>query len=150
MNIVRICQYKYPGQVEIGNISFRKPDDEILIAAWNVPDEPQPTEAELLAYGQEHQRAIEINALSLELAVTIQYLIDQTAKAKQYENAVSCASYASSTIETWKLEADTFIAWRDSVWAYAYEQLAIYSGNEEPLPNVEQFMASLPQIQWPD
>jgi hypothetical protein len=150
MNIVQICQYKYPGQVEIGNISFRKPEDEILIAIWNVPNEPRPTEEDLLAYAQEHKRAIEINALSLELASTIQYLIEQTAKSKSYENAVSCASYANSTNEAWKLEADTFIAWRDSVWSYAYEQLAIYSSNEEPLPSVEQFMVSLPQIQWPD
>jgi hypothetical protein len=148
MNIVQICQYKYPGQIEVNNISFRKPDDGILIATWNVPNQTQPTEAELLAYGQEHERAIDINALSLELAATIQHLIDQTAKSKQYENAVSCASYANSTMLNWKLEADTFIAWRDSVWAYAYEQLAIYSGNEEPLPSITEFMASLPQIQW--
>jgi len=148
MNIVQICQYKYPNQVENTNITFRKPDSEILISTWSVPNEPRPTEAELLAYGQEHKRAIEINALSLELAATIQYLVDQTAKYKNYENAVSCASYANSTIEAWKVEADTFIAWRDSVWFYAYLQLELYSGNEEPLPSVEQFMAALPQIEW--
>jgi len=149
MNIVQICQYKYPGQVEIGNITFRKPSDEILIETWKVPDEPKPTEAELLAYGLEHQRAIEINALSLDLAATIQYLIEQISRSKQYESAVSCASYANSTNETWKIEADTFIAWRDTVWVYAYEQLATYSGNQAPLPTVEQFIASLPAIIWP-
>jgi hypothetical protein len=85
-----------------------------------------------------------------EIADLIESLVDDTARSKQYENGVSLASYANSTVEQWKLEAATFIAWRDSVWAYAYEQLAIYSGNEEPLPSVDQFMESLPKIQWPD
>lgn len=148
MNIVDICQYKYPGQIDKGNIEFRKPEREILIAYWNVPDEPQPTEAELLAYGQEHQRAIEVHALSIDCASRMESVINNTARERQYDNGVSCAGYANSTNEIWKAEADAFIAWRDKVWEYAFNKMQEYLSNEKPLPTLEAFIEALPKIEW--
>lgn len=149
MNIVDICEYKYPGQIELGHISFRKPDQEILIDQWLVPNEQQPTEADLLSYGLEHQLAIEVNALSIDCAARLQYLIEQTAKAKNYESALSCVSYSSSQNVQWKAEADTFIVWRDSVWAYAYNLLDEALSGIIPIPTVETVINGIPVIVWP-
>ena len=97
MNVVEICQYKYPGQVEAENISFRQPEEEILIAMWKVPNEPQPTEKELLEYGVLHERAIEINTTTINVTPLAENVIDNTARSKGYGDGVSCSSYATST-----------------------------------------------------
>lgn len=47
MNIVEIVEVVYPGAIEAGLVSFRKPEEDILIAYWGLED-PQPTEQELL------------------------------------------------------------------------------------------------------
>lgn len=149
INIVQICQYKYPGQVEKMNITFRQPEQEILIATWNVPNEPQPTEQELIDYGIANQRAIEIDSTSRDAAPSVQNVIDATAKAKSYADGVSCASYATSTNAQWKAEAQAFIDWRDSVWNDLYQLLATLQGNQDPIPSVQEIINSLPAIQWP-
>ena len=149
INIVQICQYRYPGQVENMNITFRQPDQEILIATWKVPNEPQPTEQELIDYGLANERAIEIDSTSRNAAPSAQHIIDATAKAKSYADGVSCASYATSSNAQWKAEAQCFIDWRDSVWNYLYQLLATLSGNQEPIPSVQEIINQLPIIVWP-
>lgn len=150
MNIVEICTFKYPGQIKLGNISFRKPDDEILIDYWNVPNEPQPTEQELIDYGIANARAIEINQTAINAAQQSQLVIDTTARSKGYGDGVSCASYATSTNVQWKNEAVAFIDWRDSVWNYLYALLAAISGSSDPIPSVQEILNGIPPIVWPN
>ena len=79
----------------------------------------------------------------------IQSLIDQTAASRQYADGVALASYATSTVPAWAAEAAAFIAWRDSVWAYAYAQFAAVQSSQRPQPHVGEFLAELPTITWP-
>lgn len=132
------------------NITFRQPEQEILIATWNVPNEQQPTEQELIDYGIANQRAIEIDSTSREAAPSVQYVIDKTAQSKSYADAVSCASYSTSSNTQWKAEAECFIVWRDSVWNYLYQLLATLEGNQDPIPSVQEILDSLPVIVWPN
>lgn len=53
----------------------------------------------------------------------IQDLIDMHAQSRRYDNGNSLATYVSSTIPQWAAEATAFVAWRDTVWAYAYAEL---------------------------
>ena len=39
---------------------------------------------------------------------------------------------------------------RDSCWEYGYATLAALEGSQEPIPTVEQFIAGLPKIVWPE
>ncbi len=57
LNIVQVCQAKYPGEVEKLNITFRQTDFDILIASWNVEGVERPTEAELLAEADQYEAA---------------------------------------------------------------------------------------------
>jgi hypothetical protein len=150
MTIMDVINFLYPDAIKSNLVMFRMPDAELLIAEWNIPNVPQPTEQELLDYGIEHERAITINALSLQATPMLQSIIDATAKAKSYENGISCASYANSTNVQWAAEAQAFIAWRDSVWSYAINLLATLQGNEEPIPSIEDVIAGMPQITWPE
>lgn len=75
--------------------------------------------------------------------------LDSVVQAKGYDSIVSCVSYATSTDETFRGEAQAAIAWRDAVYRRGYEILAdIPDGVTTP----EQVMALLPQpaeFGWP-
>lgn len=79
----------------------------------------------------------------------IQLHIDATAQARQYSDGISLASYDSSTNPIWAAEAQTFIAWRDAVWAYAFTELEKVKNGTRPQPSIEELLAELPVISWP-
>lgn len=84
-----------------------------------------------------------------ETKLRITQWLDSVVQAKGYDNIVSCASYASSSDDTFRAEAQAAIAWRDAVYRRGYEILAdIPEGVTTP----EQVMALLPQpteFGWP-
>jgi len=72
--------------------------------------------------------------------------VEATARARGYTSAVSCATYAASTIPAWKAESVAFVAWRDAVWTAALASLeAVKAGG--PIP--DNPLTGLPQMQWP-
>lgn len=79
----------------------------------------------------------------------IQLHIDATAQVRQYADGISLASYDSSTNATWAAEAQTFVAWRDQVWAYAFLELEKVKNGQRPQPSIEEFLQELPVISWP-
>lgn len=74
---------------------------------------------------------------------------DTVAQEKQFDGAVSIATYVTSLNAQWKAQADTFIAWRDSVWEYAYQEFDKFQSGQRPMPTIADFIAELPVIQWP-
>jgi hypothetical protein len=76
--------------------------------------------------------------------------INDKAAEKSYGSGVSCTSYKDSTNPQWAAEAKAFIAWRDSVYTYAYDYLAKSQSGEIQNPNVENFLSGVPVISWPN
>lgn len=74
--------------------------------------------------------------------------INNKAKEKDYQDGYACASYANSTNATWKQEATDFIAWRDSVWSYAYNILSQVENGEIPPPSLVEFINNAPKLVW--
>ena len=84
--------------------------------------------------------------------VAIRDYVDATAQTRNYDNAVSCASYVNSTNPQWAAEAQAFVAWRDAVWAYVFAELAKVENGQREQPTIEQFMAELVAtvpMEWP-
>lgn len=79
----------------------------------------------------------------------IQTHVDNAARSKLFRDGVTLASYVSSSIPQWAAEAQAFVAWRDAVWAYAYQELARVMGGERAQPTVAEIIAELPLISWP-
>lgn len=79
----------------------------------------------------------------------IQAHIDTTARGKNYADGTSLASYISSTVAAWAAEAGAFITWRDDVWLYVYAQLAAVEAGQRTQPSVNELLAELPKITWP-
>lgn len=84
-----------------------------------------------------------------DFAAAIQAHIDGTARAREYNDAVTCASYAASTIPAWRADGEAFVSWRDGVWAYAFEQLALVQAGQRTQPTIAELIAELPPIAWP-
>lgn len=84
-----------------------------------------------------------------EYANSIQQHIDSTAQIRQYSDGISLASYDSSTNPAWAAEAQTFVAWRDAVWVYAFTELEKVKAGTRPQPSIDELLAELPVISWP-
>ncbi len=148
LNVAQVCQAKYPGQVEKLNITFRQTQFEILIESWNVDGVDRPYESELLAEAPQYEAAYHLIIFMQLGAVLVQDTIDATAQSRQYKDGVYCASYAQSTNPVWAAEAQAFLAWRDSIYAYALQVFSdIQAG--QPAPTQEEFVAGFPKIVWP-
>jgi len=79
--------------------------------------------------------------------------VDATAQARDYDNAVSCASYVNSTNPQWAAEAQAFVAWRDAVWAHAFAELAKVENGQRAQPTISEFIAEIAAIvpmTWPE
>lgn len=76
--------------------------------------------------------------------------VNDTAKTRRYSDAVSCASYVSSTNATWSVEAKAFVAWRDAVWSQVYDlEDKALAGELSTIPTAEELIAGLPAFAWP-
>jgi len=85
------------------------------------------------------------SALMDAIRQAVDAYVEATAKARGYNGAAHCASYAMSTVDAWADEATAFVAWRDAVW------LAVFAGMGNPPEDMTpgSVVAALPQIVWP-
>lgn len=83
-------------------------------------------------------------------AAVIQAHVDATARGRSYNDGVHLASYVASAVPAWAAEAAVFVAWRDAVWVYAYQQLAAVAAEQRAQPTPAELVAELPAIVWPE
>ena len=105
---------------------------EIVNSGFNIEEPEQPTVEEIVQ----------------EIKDRIQLLLDDTARQKNYDNGVSLASYANSTIDSFKQEAISFIEWRDAVWNTCYHYLDLFNKGEYEFTTVSDFLSLLPTFNW--
>ena len=99
---------------------------------FTAPEPIVPTQEELL---KEYKEAVKS-------------FLDQKAREKDYDSALSVASYSGSTNLQWKAESDAFVAWRDIVFESLLETLAAVQGGAQA-PSIVDLLAGLPVLSWP-
>jgi hypothetical protein len=71
--------------------------------------------------------------------------LDALAQSWGYDNIVSAASYANSTVAQYKADALALIAWRDATWQAAEAlQAQITAGTAQPPATETAFIALMP------
>lgn len=122
----------------------------VEIQAWDVPDITRPTHDQIMAM-ETPEMAFQYtyNCFLTAYLAQLDGVMNNVARQKGYDNTISCVSYLNSTNLTWKAEAVTFSAWRDSVWNYLYAQQVLILNKTRPIPTVSQLNAELPAIVWP-
>lgn len=88
--------------------------------------------------------------LTASFQAAIQAHVDAAAVAKLYNDGNALAGYVNSTVPQWAAEAQAFVAWRDAVWVYAYAELDKVKNGQRPVPTVDEFLAELPENDWPE
>lgn len=139
------------GYTEGGSIRvvFDGDEDESI-----VPDDVGNRDRQMIADWEAKGNTIppfkEPDASVLDYESAIQSLVDETAREKQFRDGVTMASYVASTKEQWAAEAQAFVGWRDRVWSYAYLELAKVQAGERYQPSVDDFLAEIEPIVWPE
>ena len=150
MNIIQLCQIKYPNMVETMHIIFSQDMEggPLRISKWDVLNVHEPTVEELEAEIPQYQRQFDVQTFKKDIDSKVAVLLDSTAQSRGYSNSQSIASYTTSSNVQWQSEAQAFVSWRDQVWEHVYiEYMTIDAGGS--IPNADEFIASLPQIVWP-
>lgn len=80
----------------------------------------------------------------------IQEHLDDFARTRNYDGILSAATYATSTVPKFALEGQYAVEARDAAWAAAYRILAEVETGERPMSAVEEVMAELPTLAWPE
>lgn len=119
------------------------------------PDDSEPLGRELHAAAVAGELGT-IAAADLPLPLTaadftaaVQAHLDATARTRNYDSILSACSYATSTNLPFSLEGAAAVAWRDAVWLYYYQQLALVQAGTRAIPaSTAAFIAELPTISW--
>lgn len=112
----------------------RKLVDQWIIAG-NVPALPAPELPE---------------ASQQRLTLAVQRHMDTVAGERNYDNIISCCTYATSSNPKFSAEGQSAVAWRDAVWVKCYEILDACMAGQRAIPTEAELLAELPTIQWPE
>ena len=76
--------------------------------------------------------------------------LDDFAKTKNYDGILSACTYATSSVPTFKADADYCVAQRDATWAALYALMADVQAGTKPMPTSFADVESLlPTLAWP-
>lgn len=80
----------------------------------------------------------------------VQQHLDAFARTRNYTNIMSAATYATSTVPKFKAEGQYAVEARDATWAKCYEVLAAVEAGSRPMPTLDELLAELPVLTWPN
>lgn len=98
----------------------------------------------------EQKQAAYMEGKQAEFTAAIQKRLDDFARTRNYDNALSAATYATSTNQKFAAEGQYIVEVRDATWAAGYAILEDVLAGNRPIPeSIEDFEDELPQLEWP-
>lgn len=108
---------------------------------------------ELLTLYPENTPAPTLEEISLDYQSRVQARLDTFARTLTYDSILSACTYATSTIEMYRIEGQYCVDARDATWAKAYEliqeMLPKVTSGEIAVPIWEDIEEQLPVLTWP-
>jgi len=93
----------------------------------------------------------EYEARAIELfSAAVQDHLDNEAKAHVYDGILSLCSYAFSPSDKFANEGQAGVNWRDACWSHTYQVLADVKAGDRTEPTVQELIAELPAMVWPE
>lgn len=80
----------------------------------------------------------------------VQQRLDTFARTRNYDGILSAATYATSVMPKFKAEGQYAVEARDATWAKCYEILAAVEAGSRPMPTLDELLAELPVLTWPN
>ena len=106
--------------------------------------------AALLFYGLPLGELATPEELQKQFTDAIQKRLDDFAMTRNYDNIMSVATYATSTNPRFAAEGQYAVEVRDATWARGYEILDDVLSGKRPMPTIEEVIAELPPLAWPE
>ena len=116
-----------------------------FIENWNLPD-PIPTDEQMQIAASEQEKYIVV----AQYTAGVQKYLDDFARTRNYDGILSAATYATSAVPKFKAEGQYAVEARDATWAKCYEVLAAVEAGSRPMPTLEELLAELPVLTWPN
>lgn len=88
--------------------------------------------------------------LKAEYTAAVQKHLDDFARTRGYDNILSACTYATSTVPKFAAEGQYAVEARDATWAKCYEVLAEVEAGSRPMPTLDELLAELPVLEWPN
>ena len=85
-----------------------------------------------------------------QYTAAVQKHLDDFARTRNYDNIQSAATYATSAVPKFKAEGQYAVEARDATWVKCYEVLAEVEAGSRPMPTLEELLAELPVLEWPN
>ena len=85
-----------------------------------------------------------------QYTAAVQKRLDDFARTRGYDGILSAATYATSTVPKFKAEGQYAVEARDATWAKCYEVLAAVEAGSHPMPTLDELLAELPVLTWPN
>jgi hypothetical protein len=80
----------------------------------------------------------------------VQDRLDTFCRTRGYDGILSACTYASSTVPKFKAEGTYAVQARDSHWNACYLILAEVQAGAREVPTLEEVLAELPALVWPE
>jgi hypothetical protein len=100
-------------------------------------------------YGYPLGEMAAMDELQKEFTGAIQTHLDAFAQTRNYDDILSAATYAASTVPKFQAEGQYAVEARDATWAKGYEILGEVLAGQRPMPALEEVLAELPPLAWP-
>lgn len=94
--------------------------------------------------------SVTVEEMQREFTDAIQRHLDNFARTRNYDNIMSVATYATSTVPKFAAEGQYAVEARDATWAKGYEILDAVLSGQRPVPTIEEVIAELPPLEWPE
>lgn len=85
-----------------------------------------------------------------DYVTAVQAMMDAKAQERRYDNILSACTYATSTQAKFQAEGQACVAWRDAVWSKCYELMADVDSGTLAQPTIDELLAMLPAMEWPE
>ena len=80
----------------------------------------------------------------------VQGHLDTFARTRNYDSILSAATYATSTNPKFAVEGRYAVEARDATWSKCYEVLAAVEAGSRLMPTLDELLAELPVLTWPN
>ena len=85
-----------------------------------------------------------------QYTAAVQKHLDDFARTRGYDGIMSAATYATSTVPKFAAEGQYAVDVRDTTWAKCSEILAAVEAGSRPMLTLDELLAELPVLTWPN
>lgn len=83
------------------------------------------------------------------VVAAVQQRLDTFARTRGYDGILSAATYATSTVAKFAAEGQCAVNARDAHWNACYQILADVQSGARAMPTVDEVLAEMPALAWP-